>query len=78
MRVSSVSLASLASTVAYATSTGPFLKAIGDNSWVIGNDHWNVTQGPVYATQLFWDGVPGDDLVGSASGHYIGYGKFGS
>lgn len=60
-----------------AAETGPFLKKVGDGSWVVGNDIWNVTQGPVYATKLFWEGVPGADLVGSAVGHYIGYGKFG-
>lgn len=60
-----------------AAETGPFLKEVGDGSWVIGNDIWNVTQGPVYAKKLFWEGVPGADLVGSAVGHYIGYGKFG-
>ncbi|KAH7137363.1 polysaccharide lyase family 4, domain III-domain-containing protein [Dactylonectria estremocensis] len=52
---------------------GPFLSEVGDGSWVVGNDIWNVTQGSVYATKLFWEGVPGADLVGSAVGHYIGY-----
>ncbi|KAF7552986.1 hypothetical protein G7Z17_g3952 [Cylindrodendrum hubeiense] len=56
-----------------AAGTGPFLSEVGDGSWVIGNDIWNVTQGSVYATKLFWEGVPGADLVGSAVGHYIGY-----
>jgi rhamnogalacturonan endolyase len=55
---------------------GPFLEKVGDDSWVIGNDLWNVTQGPLYATKLFWQGIPGADLVGSASGHYAGYGRF--
>ncbi|KAF4468420.1 rhamnogalacturonate lyase [Fusarium albosuccineum] len=55
-------------------SRGPFLESTGDGSWVIGNDLWNVAQGPVYAKNLFWEGVPGEDLVGSASGHYVGYG----
>ncbi|KPM45229.1 hypothetical protein AK830_g1397 [Neonectria ditissima] len=56
-----------------AAGTGPFLTEVGDGSWVVGNDIWNVTQGATYATKLFWQGVPGADLVGSAVGHYIGY-----
>ncbi|KAH7133728.1 polysaccharide lyase family 4, domain III-domain-containing protein [Dactylonectria macrodidyma] len=56
-----------------AAGQGPFLSEVGDGSWVVGNDIWNVTQGSVYATKLFWEGVPGADLVGSAVGHYIGY-----
>ncbi|KAH6693605.1 polysaccharide lyase family 4, domain III-domain-containing protein [Plectosphaerella plurivora] len=71
MHIRSLSLWALAQTVA---AKGPFLQAQADGiSWVIGNDHWNLTQGPVYAKKLFWEGVPDQDLVGSAVGHYIGY-----
>jgi rhamnogalacturonan endolyase len=63
-----------ASLLGLASST-PFLKDLGDGSWVIGNEIWNVTQGSVYAKKLFWQGVPEADLVGSAAGHYTGYGK---
>ncbi|KAL6912403.1 hypothetical protein ACHAPO_010339 [Fusarium lateritium] len=58
---------------AVSASRGPFLEDNGDGSWVIGNELWNVTQGSVYAKNLYWKGVPGADLVGSASGHYLGY-----
>ncbi|KAF5020290.1 hypothetical protein F66182_7666 [Fusarium sp. NRRL 66182] len=72
MRFLSLSLLSLLSPAVRA-SRGPFLQETGDGSWVMGNDLWNVTQGSVYAKNLYWKGVPGADLVGSASGHYLGY-----
>ncbi|ORY65174.1 polysaccharide lyase family 4, domain III-domain-containing protein [Pseudomassariella vexata] len=49
---------------------GPFLEQIDDTTWVVGNDLWNLTQGAFYATKLFHRG---QDLVGSAVGHYVGY-----
>ena len=57
--------------VAVAQS-GPFLKQLNGTNWVIGNDLWNITQGPVYATKLYYDG---SDAIGSAKGHYVGVGK---
>ncbi|EEU36898.1 uncharacterized protein NECHADRAFT_106167 [Fusarium vanettenii 77-13-4] len=72
MRLYPISLLTFLSPLVGA-SRGPFLEETGDGSWVIGNDLWNVTQGPVYAKNLFWQGIPGADLVGSASGHYVGY-----
>lgn len=77
MRIVPVFLLPLVGRLASGTR-GPFLEETGDGSWVIGNDLWNVTQGSVYATKLFWQGVPGTDLVGSAYGHYIGYGRLAS
>lgn len=49
-----------------------FLNQVGNSSWVFGNDIFNVTQGPVYATQVYYRGL---ELVGSAEGHYMGYGE---
>ncbi|KAF6829253.1 rhamnogalacturonate lyase [Colletotrichum plurivorum] len=72
MRLSKISTWALTTAVASA-GKGPFLEKINDSTWVIGNDHWNVTQGALYATKLYWDAIPGADLVGSAAGHYVGY-----
>lgn len=74
MKVSGLSAIAVAGTLVNAAK-GPFLEQINDSTWVIGNDHWNLTQGALYATKLFWEGVPGADLVGSAVGHYVGYGE---
>lgn len=55
--------------VAFAT---PFLEQINSTAWTFGNDLFNVTQGSVYATEVNYRGY---ELVGSAFGHYMGYGK---
>lgn len=52
---------------------GPFLETLGNNTWIIGNDLWNVTQGPTYGTQLYYKG---HDCVGEAVGHYVSYSLF--
>lgn len=57
-------------------ATGPFLTQIDNQTWVFGNDLWNVTQGPNYATKLFSSILPGQDLVGSAYGHYSDIGMW--
>ncbi|KAF5484839.1 Rhamnogalacturonate lyase [Colletotrichum siamense] len=72
MRFSGLSVWALTASVVSA-GKGPFLEQINDSTWVIGNDLWNLTQGSLYATKLYWTGVPGADLVGSAVGHYVGY-----
>ncbi|KAK6828426.1 polysaccharide lyase family 4 protein [Apiospora arundinis] len=48
----------------------PFLKQVGNATWTFGNDLWNVTQEGIYATKVYFNGT---ELVGSASGHYMGY-----
>jgi len=48
----------------------PFLIRGTKNTYVIGNDLWNVTVGPTFATKLLYKGV---NLVGNASGHYVSY-----
>lgn len=55
-------------------ATGPFLTQLDNQTWIFGNDLWNVTQGPNYATKLFSTILPGQDLVGSAYGHYADIG----
>lgn len=58
-----------------ASSKGPFLTQVDNQTWVLGNDHWNVTEGRYYATKLFSSILPGHDLVGGAAGHYAGIGE---
>ncbi|KAI0129841.1 polysaccharide lyase family 4, domain III-domain-containing protein [Xylariales sp. AK1849] len=48
----------------------PFLTQVDDHTWTFGNDLWNVTQGAVYANKAYYGG---QELVGSAVGHYMGY-----
>ena len=47
-----------------------FLKELGDSTWVIGNEIWNVTQNRQYANKLWYNGK---DRVGNAVGHYVSY-----
>lgn len=47
-----------------------FLKDLGNSTWVIGNQIWNVTQNRQYANKLFYKG---GDRVGNAVGHYVSY-----
>lgn len=47
-----------------------FLKELGNSTWVLGNDIWNVTQNRQYANQLWYKGA---DRVGKAVGHYVSY-----
>lgn len=55
----------------FALGIGPFLQQTSNSTWIIGNDIWNITQGPVYGTQLYYQGK---DAIGSAVGHYVGAG----
>lgn len=48
----------------------PFLTKVGTNTWVIGNDVWNMTQGRTYGVKLMYKG---QDCVGKAVGHYASY-----
>lgn len=59
----------------YGACKGPFLTQVDAQTWVFGNDHWNVTEGKYYATKLFSSILPGHDLVGAAAGHYAGIGE---
>jgi rhamnogalacturonan endolyase len=50
-----------------------FLKELGNSTWVLGNEIWNVTQHRQYANQLWYQGK---DRVGEAVGHYVSYSKY--
>lgn len=67
MTVKNLALALLLSPLSAAA--GPFLQSL-NGSWIIGNDLWNITQGPVYGKQLYYKD---HDLIGDAVGHYVGY-----
>lgn len=73
MRLIHLALCAVAA-LAVNADQGPFLNQVGNSTWVFGNDLWNVTQGPVYATKVYYRGL---ELVGTAVGHYMGYGKLG-
>ena len=47
-----------------------FLKEVGNSTWVLGNEIWNVTQNRQYANKLWYKGK---DRVGNAVGHYVSY-----
>ncbi|KFY25884.1 hypothetical protein V493_04390 [Pseudogymnoascus sp. VKM F-4281 (FW-2241)] len=49
---------------------GPFLKTVGPEEHIIGNDIWNVTIGRQYGTKLYYKNR---DIVGNAVGHYVSY-----
>jgi rhamnogalacturonan endolyase len=61
------SLLALAALVAPAIAVDPFFVQLGAQSWLIGNEIWNLTQGPTYGVKLWYKGR---DCVGRASGHY--------
>ena len=50
-----------------------FFQETGNQTWVLGNEIWNVTQGPQYGTKLFYKGK---DRVGKAAGHYVSYSMY--
>jgi rhamnogalacturonan endolyase len=47
-----------------------FLKELGNSTWMLGNEIWNVTQNRQYANKLWYKGK---DRVGNAVGHYVSY-----
>ncbi|KAL4867523.1 hypothetical protein BDV12DRAFT_171094 [Aspergillus spectabilis] len=49
---------------------GPFLDQVDNQTWVIGNELWNLTRGPQYGVKLFYKD---HDCVGDAFGHYVSY-----
>lgn len=69
MRAHSLTLAFGA--LPFVVARSSFLQQISNDTWVLGNDVWNITQGPIYATKLFYQGK---DAIGSAAGHYVGAG----
>lgn len=53
-------------------ATGPFLEQVDNQTWVIGNEVWNMTQQVTYGVQLYYKDR---DCVGDAVGHYVSYSK---
>jgi len=51
---------------------GPFLQEVDNQTWIIGNEVWNMTQGGTFGTKLFYQD---HDCVGEAVGHYVSYSK---
>ncbi|KAG6367172.1 hypothetical protein INS49_001356 [Diaporthe citri] len=51
-------------------AAGPFLAQVDNETWVIGNELWNLTQQRTYGVKLFYKER---DLVGDAVGHYVSY-----
>ncbi|KAI1354027.1 rhamnogalacturonate lyase [Xylaria sp. FL0043] len=48
----------------------PFLSQVDNQTWIIGNELWNLTQGPTYGVRLLYKD---HDCVGDAVGHYVSY-----
>jgi len=69
MKAHSLTLALTA--LPFVVAKGPFLQQTSNDTWVLGNDIWNITQGPIYGTKLYYQGK---DAIGSAVGHYVGAG----
>lgn len=70
------SISALSSESSHGTSSAaPFLNQLDNQTWVIGNGVWNVTQGPKYGVKLFYKN---HDCVGDAVGHYVSYSKLPS
>ena len=65
-----VALAAAAPLEERAKKPKSFLKELGNSTWVIGNDVWNVTQNVQYANKLMYRGK---DRVRDAVGHYVSY-----
>jgi rhamnogalacturonan endolyase len=63
-------LAAMLPAAVVAAASGPFLTDVGNQTWVIGNDVWNMTQGPKYGVKLYYKE---HDCVGKAVGHYVSY-----
>lgn len=52
------------------SSRAPFLEEVDRETWVIGNELWNMTQGRQYGVKLYYQD---HDCVGDAVGHYVSY-----
>ena len=75
MSLRQLSLLGLSLFAGHVACKGPFLTQVDTQTWVFGNDLWNLTEGKYYATKLFSSILPGHDLVGAAAGHYAGIGE---
>lgn len=54
-------------------AAGPFLSQVDNETWVIGNELWNLTQQRTYGVKLYYNER---DLVGDAVGHYVSYSNY--
>lgn len=63
-------LATAVPTEPRSASPKSFLRDLGNSTWIIGNDIWNMTQGRQYGVKLMYKGK---DRVGRAVGHYVSY-----
>lgn len=63
-------LAASAFGFAVPRATGPFFTQVDNQTWVIGNDVWNLTQEATYGVKLHYRD---HDCVGDAVGHYVSY-----
>lgn len=59
-----------AATRVVGRATGPFLTQLDNQTWVIGNEVWNLTQQVTYGVKLYYKD---HDCVGDAVGHYVSY-----
>lgn len=70
MKISLVAPAASLFAGVVSAATGPFLTAVDSQTWIIGNEIWNMTQGPKYGVKLYYKD---HDCVGNAVGHYVSY-----
>lgn len=66
--------ASTAAGIVSERATGPFFTKLDDETWVIGNEVWNMTQQVTYGVKLYYHD---HDCVGDAVGHYVSFGMSG-
>lgn len=70
-----LSATSAATSRVHKRATGPFFTPVDNQTWVIGNEIWNMTQERTYGVKLFYKD---HDCVGDAVGHYVSYSKPGN
>ncbi|KAF7558261.1 hypothetical protein G7Z17_g40 [Cylindrodendrum hubeiense] len=68
--IAALLLSTTSALVTQSLPTEPFLSQVDDQTWIIGNELWNLTQGIQYGVKLFYKN---HDCVGDAVGHYVSY-----
>lgn len=56
----------------FERATGPFLTQLNNQTWILGNEIWNMTQQVTYGVKLYYQD---QDCVNNAVGHYVSYSK---
>ncbi len=69
-RVLSIAASLIGAVPTKSRELSPFFSQVDNQTWLIGNEVWNLTQGPKYGVQLFYKD---HDCVGDAVGHYVSY-----